>query len=368
MPDVLLSTPAIAFNGNRGWCGTTNALLTTTLLSRWTTVDVSESGREVSIASISPINADEALIAAASYIVTRIDSTGGAVGKWTEDYRGVILHAVGDGVRKVATMPHGSSPISNPQRLTDGSFCVALRIDPATRYCLAVVDLDGRTRFIDAPGDMPSGITPTALVRTDDAKVYSFYAGITGGGDIPASFSVFNEKTGTLTWHRLGDNQTVISATNVGPSKVVAHSFSRLLVFDGTTVTEQSLLHPTQQYAMMPIGATRYRSDSIAVALQEGLMILPLAVNPTSVESERRLGRVVRPPSSSVSFDHIVDGSENVSWLLYDNNGRLVEQGLSELGQTDITVQMLGKPQGIYFLHLKAGNRHLILERLIYMD
>lgn len=368
MPDVQLSSQAIAFNGNRGWCGTLNKLLTTNSLVSWQTLDLSELEREVSAMSISPLTENEALVSAASYIVTRIDSSGGSVGKWTEDYRGVVYHVVGDAVRRLAMLPHESSPISNPQRLTNGSICVALRIAPGVRTFLAIIDLSGQVRYVDAPSGMPLGVTPTALVRTVDAKVYAFYAGISGGGDASPSFVIYDEKTGMASWHPLDQNQAVVSATSAGPSRVIAHSFSRLLTVVGTTVTERSLLHPTLQYPMGPIGVALFNGDSVAVSLQEGLMLLPLPANTTSVINETRPGRIVRAPSSTISFEHIVDGSENVSWLLYDANGRLVEQGLTEPGQTDITVELLGKPQGIYLLHLKAGNRHLILERLIYMD
>lgn len=369
MPNVRYHHQSYSFLNGRGWVGSIDKIHTATRFDSWTPVDIAEPGREIEVSSLTPISPSEAFATAASYIVTRIDSTGGVIGKWTEDYRGVVYHILGDQSRKIATLPPENSPISNAVRTADGAICVALRTDSELRYALAIIRLDGRIRYVEAPSGMPSFITPTFIVRTENSTIVAFYAGVTGGGDIPPSFLYYDEASGISSWHKLPRESYVSFAIAVGASKVLAHSLSSLLVLDRTTATQRDILHPTLNYTMNPLGLSHYGTDSVAVAFQEGLMLMPIQqLVPTSVQSDTKPGRVVRALSTSVSFEHIVDGSENVSWLLYDNNGRLVEQGLTEIGQTDLTVEFAGKPQGLYLLHLSAGNRRLILERMIYMD
>lgn len=370
MPDVEYSQPSFMFFNGMGWCGSINNIFVSSGFDGWTPKSIAETGREVNVQSITPFSPPTALVTAHSYIVTRVDSSGGTIGKWTEDYSGVLYYIIGNEIRKVATLPHESSPISNAVRTFNGAICVALRINPEQKYALAIYDLNGEVRYVDAPSGMPSKITPSYIIRTEDSKIYAFYSGITGGGNIPPSMLIYNEATGISTWHQLPQQgANLLGAVAVGSSKVLAHTFHGIASIDGTSIKVQQILHPTLNYAMMPIGISRYGADSVAISFQEGLMLMPIeGLLSTSVVEESKPGRIVRAPMSTVTFEQIVDGSENVSWHLYDSNGRLVEQGQTEVGQTEISVEFAGKPQGMYILHLRAGNRHLMLEKMIYME
>ncbi|MBS1562345.1 MAG: hypothetical protein JSS89_12130 [Bacteroidetes bacterium] len=367
IPFEEISMGAATFSNGTSWIGMVGKLGYSTDLSNWKEVELKEDGRELKAYALSPADGIGVLASISSYVVLQADTNNGVVFKRISDIKN-RLELITPESRRVLYQDSGRrDPFTIGINTSNGGFAVGFGRYGTDSYYMAIIGADLQARLIEAPSNMPAGVAPTHLHRASNGDIYCFYGASSVAGRLRPPFYILYHTMSNMSEYvqmplefgfvsnAANFGGQVICATNGGILAIKDKEFRRFQLTDG-----QSNL------ALSIFGLASSGNDTLLAVAPEGIVVLPASFFTTTSIKEPSPGRIVNG-DNSIDLEHFFSGHEEVQWLLYDNNGRLLSQGTSQVGQTDLNVPLGNMISGSYSIILTTPQNTFMMQRLMFL-
>lgn len=367
IPYADFSLSATTISGAVAWIGSEGSINYSDDLINWKDIPLREQGRELVAYALAPAENMGILASISSYVVTQSDTNNGIVYKRVTDIKNRLEYITPESRRVLYQDTGRRDPFTIGVRTIKGGYAVGFGRSGLDDYYMAFVDPDIQVRLVAAPSDMPSGVSPSHLHRADNGDIYCFYGASSMAGRLRPPFCVvYHELSGLTEYIQL--------PSGIGPVRSAINFAGRVIcASDGGILTirdrELRWLQPTDgqsNVAISILGFSTIGTDTLLAVAREGIVVYPASYFSTTSVAEPNPGRLVTG-DNSVELDHFFSGHDEVEWRMYDDGGRLISQGTTEIGQTDLKVPMGSMTSGSYSVMLTTGSNTVLVQRLLYM-
>ncbi len=333
----------------------------------WSAISSKEGSRETYPRNFSMIDGVGIVASLWAYNVDSQDTVNGTVMKFTSASRNSIALVTKSGLTTIYsdTITRRGAH-TNVVRTLDGRLATAFqRFDDGHTYMI-LMSLDGAFEEVEAPVDMPRYCTPSFLHNGKNGKVYCFYSAVNYRGVLHAPFVAVYDLASRLTSVIKFPHQASYANTALETQGVML-----VAMMDGIAVIKDG----TSRLVAIPDGVGKnlnyikdckiLGTDSLLILDNNGLAVVPinqfLGATGVSERLEQQTGLI----GTKLYLEGLIDSHTEITWSVYNDQGRLIISGVTTPGQEEIDLNIPGMPNAPVSIQLSANGRSLHIQRFM---